>query len=198
MGRIATTLVLSAAVGLCLSACGDDRWVPVPDSGGAMKSSGAERASRRLYDGAPPVIPHASFGAACGTCHDTQGLAVKGVGFAPASPHDDTEDDATTTRCRQCHVFVLDEGLFVQSSFEGLEQDLNAGSRLYPGAPPTIPHRILMRENCEACHSGPGARAEVVTSHPERTRCRQCHVPVTTRDGILDYHTTDRNQSEGS
>ena len=36
-----------------------------------------------------------------------------------------------------------------------------------------------MRENCAACHDGPGAREEIRTSHPERTRCRQCHVPVT-------------------
>jgi cytochrome c-type protein NapB len=39
-----------------------------------------------------------------------------------------------------------------------------------------------MRENCAACHTGPAAREEIRTSHPERTRCRQCHVPVTTRE----------------
>ena len=47
----------------------------MPDSDGAMKSSGAVRADRRLYDGAPPVIPHAVFGAACSSCHDTEGLS---------------------------------------------------------------------------------------------------------------------------
>jgi hypothetical protein len=41
-----------------------------------------------------------------------------------------------------------------------------------------------MRENCIACHDGPGAREEVRTNHPERWRCRQCHLPVTTRDGF--------------
>ena len=98
-------------------------------------------------------------------------------------PTDDGPGDAATTRCRQCHVLVLDPGLFVENSFQGLRQDLRSGSRLYGGAPPTIPHKILMREKCAACHTGPGARVEIVTSHPERTRCRQCHVPVTTRDG---------------
>jgi cytochrome c-type protein NapB len=38
-----------------------------------------------------------------------------------------------------------------------------------------------MRENCAACHAGPAAREEIRTSHPERTRCRQCHVEVTAR-----------------
>ena len=183
---------------LALPSCGQGDWVPVPDSDGAMKSSGTVRAARRLYDGAPPVIPHAEFGAACSSCHDTEGLSVKGVGYAPASPHDDTGETNSTTRCRQCHVPVLDEGLFVQNSFRGLQQDLHPGSRLYPGAPPTIPHKILMRENCAACHVGPGARAEVVTSHPERTRCRQCHVPVTTREGVISYGEVGRNTSEGS
>ena len=71
------------------------------------------------------------------------------------------------------------DALFVASGYEGLAQDLVAGDRATPGAPPRIPHRVLMRENCVACHDGPGAREEVRTTHPERWRCRQCHVPVT-------------------
>jgi hypothetical protein len=38
-----------------------------------------------------------------------------------------------------------------------------------------------MRENCAACHTGPAAREEIRTTHPERIRCRQCHVPVGSR-----------------
>ena len=68
--------------------------------------------------------------------------------------------------------------MFVSSSYEGLAQNLAAGDRATPGAPPRIPHRVLMRENCLACHDGPGAREAVRTDHPERSRCRQCHVPV--------------------
>jgi cytochrome c-type protein NapB len=116
----------------------------------------------------------------CTACHDRRGMPVEGVGFAPASPHDGTDQAYSTLRCRQCHVFQLDEGLFVENSFVGLPQDLRPGRRLTSLSPPTIPHRILMRENCSACHSGPGARTEIATSHPERTRCRQCHVAVTT------------------
>jgi cytochrome c-type protein NapB len=107
---------------------------------------------------------------------------VAGVGFAPASPHEGTSKAGATARCRQCHVFATGNDLFVASDFVGLGQDLAAGGRATPGAPPTIPHRTLMRENCVACHDGPGAREEVRTSHPELWRCRQCHVPVTTRD----------------
>ena len=40
----------------------------------------------------------------------------------------------------------------------------------------------VFKKNCVACHDGPGAREEVRTTHPERWRCRQCHVPVGTRD----------------
>jgi cytochrome c-type protein NapB len=82
----------------------------------------------------------------------------------------------------------------VANSFQGLEQGLRFGERLYPGAPPTIPHRLLMRENCGACHVGPGARAGIVTSHPERVRCRQCHVAVLTRE---EYGEGDATSREG-
>jgi nitrate reductase cytochrome c-type subunit len=192
------SFLLAATAALTMSSCGQGEWVSVPDVDGAVKSSGAVRAARRLYDGAPPVIPHSDFGAVCSSCHDTEGIFVKGVGFAPASPHENTGKANSTIRCRQCHVGVLDEGLFVGNNFVGLPQSIRAGGRLYEGAPPTIPHQNLMRENCVACHSGPGARAEIVTTHPERTRCRQCHVPVYSRQGILSYSELGPDQSEGS
>jgi nitrate reductase cytochrome c-type subunit len=173
--------LLAPAATLFGSACGD-RWVDVPDADGAVKSGAAVRAERRAYDGAPPVIPHASFGADCSACHDTQGIAVEGVGFAPASPHEGTNTAGNTLRCRQCHVFHTTDDVFVESQFIALRQDLRAGDRLNPIAPPTIPHRTLMRENCVACHSGAAAREDIRTSHPERTRCRQCHVAVTTTE----------------
>ncbi len=190
-------LALTAVAGLVSGACGQGDWVPVADSGGAMKSSGAVRAERRLYDGAPPIIPHDPFGASCASCHDEFGVGVEGVGFAPASPHDDTDHEGATGRCRQCHVHVLSGDLFVANGYQGLEQDLRLGGRLYPGAPPTIPHQVLMRENCVACHAGPGARVEILTTHPERVRCRQCHVPVDTREGILSYTVTPTTTPEG-
>lgn len=141
-------------------------------------SPAAVRASRRAYDGAPPTVPHPDPGAACSACHDADGQAI-GDRVAPASPHVGTANVAATQRCRQCHVFVTTDARFVQSRFIGLPQNLRSGRRATPGAPPTIPHRLLMRENCVACHAGPGVREEIRTSHPERQRCRQCHVPTT-------------------
>jgi len=181
--RVFSPLLVAGVLAL-LVGCGDREWVPVDGSDGGLKSSAEYRAGRRLYDGAPPVIGHGEFGVDCSQCHDAWGISVSGVGFAPASPHDGTSEEGATTRCRQCHVFSNTTELFVQNDFVGFRQDLRSGGRLYDGAPPTIPHKILMRENCAACHTGPAARAEITTSHPERTRCRQCHVPVFTRESF--------------
>jgi len=189
---------LFAVLFLGLSGCGSPDQVPVVGMEGASKSTGEVRASRRLYDGAPPVIPHEDFGASCAACHDSRGTPVKGIGFAPPSPHEETPEAAATLRCRQCHVFSLTDELFVQSVFHGLPQDLRAGSRLYDGAPPTIPHGVLLRENCAACHVGPGARPEIVTSHPDRTRCRQCHVQVRTRGVFSSTRGPDTEEQGGS
>lgn len=151
---------------------------PAAPAPGPAKSTAAARAERRLYDGAPPVIPHQNFGVACQSCHHAQGLEVAGVGFAPPSPHEDTRGMSALSRCTQCHVFRSTEGEFVANRFAGLRQDLRRGPRLYDGAPPVLPHQTLMRENCAACHTGPAAREEIRCRHPERTRCQQCHVPA--------------------
>ncbi len=167
---------------LLSSACsGPTDTVDVPGKPGAVKTAAAERAERRAYDGAPPVIPHEDFGMTCTECHDLEGMAVEGVGFAPPSPHEWTLGMSAIVRCRQCHVFAESDAVFVANAFAGLRQDLRRGERFYDGAPPTRPHQAFMRENCVACHSGPAAREEIRTSHPERTRCAQCHVEVTTR-----------------
>jgi len=154
--------------------------VHVPGTEGGLKNTAETRAERRLYDGAPPVIGHEDFQITCIECHDETGAEVPDVGYAPPMPHEMTAGMSATSRCRQCHVFRLTDELFADSSFEGLRQDLRHGDRLHYKAPPTIPHKILMRENCLACHSGPAAREEIRTTHPERARCRQCHVAVTT------------------
>lgn len=155
--------------------------VAVPGRAGASKTAAVERAERRAYDGAPPVVAHENFGITCGECHDSEGMSVDGVGFAPPSPHEITAGMSAISRCTQCHVFSLTDDVFTENSFAGLRQDLRSGARLNAFAPPTLPHKSFMRENCTACHSGPAAREEIRTSHPERTRCRQCHVSVTTR-----------------
>ena len=168
--------------GLLAVACSDGSGpsVPVPEHEGASKNEAVVRAARRAYDGAPPVAPHEDFGMECVSCHDLEGLEVEGVGFAPPFPHEGTLGMSAITRCRQCHVFSQTDTLFADNDFVGLRQDLRRGKRLNSIAPPTIPHKTFMRENCAACHDGPAAREEIRTPHPQRTRCRQCHVAVTT------------------
>ena len=181
-GRRATTwLALALAL---LAACGGEEpsSVPVPGHEGRFKTAALARAERRMYDGAPPVIPHRPFSGQCVVCHTTDGIEVEGVGFAPPMPHEDTGGLSATSRCTQCHVFQRTDELFVASTFEGVPQDLRRGDRLHAFAPPVIPHRVFMRENCAACHTGPAAREEIRTTHPDRARCTQCHVEQTARD----------------
>jgi nitrate reductase cytochrome c-type subunit len=163
--------VVALALALCAAAaCGGP---PAP----AVARSTAERANGRAYDGAPPTIPHDAAIGACVTCHDSDGTVIDGVGVAPASPHGDDAAAGNMRRCRQCHVPTEAHPSFVASGFTGLPQGPWLGRRATPGAPPTIPHTLQLREHCAACHSGLAVRAEIRTTHPERTRCRQCHVP---------------------
>lgn len=176
------TAALLAALTALLPACGGDEpgaGVPVPDREGALKSTPAERASRRAYDGAPPVVPHGEMGVACTECHDETGLAVAGLGFAPPMPHGRTLGLSEESRCRQCHASRATDDVFRPSTFAGLAQDLRPGARGHDEAPPVLPHPVFLRENCAACHSGPAAREEIRTAHPERSNCRQCHAEAT-------------------
>ncbi len=142
----------------------------------AVARSIEQRADGRAYDGAPPVIPHALAGA-CSTCHDDDGSEIAGIGMAPASPHGGVVAAGSLKRCQQCHAPSLTSDVLVASAFRGLPQGPWKGGRATPGAPPTIPHTLQLRENCLTCHAGPASRVEIRTSHPERPRCRQCHVP---------------------
>jgi len=177
--RAATAWLAFAAAGGAV-ACAPSGQVAVPGHEGAVKTVATARAERRAYDGAPPTIPHENFGIECIACHDAEGMEVTDVGFAPPMPHEVTAGMSAISRCRQCHVFIEADTLFAKNDFRGLRQDLRRGGRLYATAPPTIPHKTFMRENCAACHTGPAAREEIRTPHPERVRCRQCHVSVET------------------
>lgn len=139
-------------------------------------ASAALRQSRRAYDGAPPVIPHQPQGAACKVCHTTTGKIVPELGFAPANPHSKSHVSGRTENCRQCHLFQRSQETFASNHFEGWRQADLHGDRLYPGAPPVIPHPLVMRDNCLSCHDGPSARTEIRCTHPQRTNCKQCHV----------------------
>lgn len=156
-------------------------WAPSSHGSAATPTGFSVRAARRLYDGAPPVIPHAPLKIKCVACHTDTGKETPPLGFAPANPHTQTAGLYSASRCEQCHVFrrqdeVL-EGLLAESDFQGLSQQFAKAERLYPGAPPVVPHRVFMREDCISCHAGPVARTEIRCSHPQRTSCRQCHVP---------------------
>lgn len=152
----------------------------------------------RAYPGAPPRIPHGLSSeelrtGVCGTCHERGGYSLRFAAYVPVTPHPELGmclqchpvDDAVAgvvspgadpnTRCPQCHG---PEGRVRPE--KRLAASLSAwsepGDRTAGGLPPTIPHDRDMRGNCLACHAGPAAVAEIRTSHPEWTSCRQCHV----------------------
>lgn len=164
IGWFGLILVVTTSVG-CRPKSRESASVPL--------TSTEDRSERRAFDGSPPVIPHQSLGAKCEVCHTEKGSAVPGMAFAPANPHGNV---GSLQNCRQCHLFQQADDLFAETEFQPLPVKMEAGSRLFPGAPPTIPHSLQMRNNCLACHAGPTARPEIRCSHPERTNCVQCHV----------------------
>lgn len=147
----------------------------------------SERAARRAFDGAPPVVPHpiaqdSSF--ACLACHGP-GLVIKDK-VASKMSH------PPYTSCTQCHVpaggpelpvqvIALREPLAV-NEFVSVAPP-QRGTRAWPQAPPTVPHRTRMREDCMSCH-GPQGLFGLRTPHPDRQSCLQCHVP----NAELDQH----------
>jgi len=144
------------------------------------------RAGRRAFDGAPPTVPHPvtqDSSVACLACH-SQGLQVKDR-FASKISH-----PLYGGSCTQCHVssagaFTAAEAALynaplTENSFQGREAPPN-GPRAWPGAPPVIPHRTLMRSDCMSCH-GPNGLFALRTPHPERQSCTQCHVPAAASD----------------
>jgi cytochrome c-type protein NapB len=175
MRTIWTLLVILALLAACTA---EESRTPADRA--AAKNAASLRATRRAYDGAPPVIPHRDFKLDCGQCHGTQGIEVPEVGYSPPSPHGETMELSDQARCRQCHLWKNAEDDFRESYFVGLRQNLRRGARLHALAPPVIPHQVFMRENCQACHDGPAAREEIRCSHPDRQRCSQCHLEQTT------------------
>lgn len=184
----------AVAVAAALCGCGSE---PPPADAPARSRSLREgkaagwseaRARRRAYDGAPPVIPHMPMGANCTSCHSQTGIQFGEMGFAPPMPHTVSQNPGMFARCEQCHVYVDDASVFAENDFAGLRQDLRKGRRATDYSPPVLPHPVFMRENCAACHTGPAAREEIRCTHPERIRCRQCHVPV---EEVTEFVRTD-------
>lgn len=161
----------------------DGALANLPVNGGRLDDSTreawiGERAKRRAYDGAPPVVPHAiteRSSAACLTCH-ADGMAFPQGDRASTICHD------VLRSCTQCHVpatsgitnadVAAADAYFGENVFEGRMGTV--GERAAPGAPPMIPHTTWMRERCSACHGEAGPNP-LRTPHTSRTHCRQCH-----------------------
>lgn len=160
----------------------------------------------RAYPGAPPRIPHGLTGtefrdARCNACHERGGYVARFAAYAPVTPHPEYTNclqchvadanvvgialpgpgvDAT---CRQCHVPGAATPDFVALDWRPAVWPETGRSAL-PDGPPPVPHDLQLRGNCLACHAGPGAAAEIRTSHPERANCRQCHVQAVSEDFV--------------
>jgi cytochrome c-type protein NapB len=159
------------------SRAGSSAWQAPDWSEESLERLASFRANLRAYEGAPPVIPHEVSERGrdqCLTCHG------KGIKFsnrerpAPIPPH-----SLELVNCQQCHVQRGAEAPpapWRQNVFEGLEM-AGRGHRSYEGAPPLMPHRLEMRENCLACH-GDAGWLPIRSSHPWRSSCNQCHPPL--------------------
>jgi nitrate reductase (cytochrome), electron transfer subunit len=142
------------------------------------------RASRRAFNGAPPIIPHEiqnTNDAACYTCH-SDGMQMASLKASVMSHH-------FLANCTQCHAPpppIPFQGVDadVASTFVGLAAPI-AGKRAFPGAPPTIPHSQWMRENCLACHGSGKGWAGMESTHPWRSNCTQCHGPSAVLDQAI-------------
>lgn len=146
----------------------------------------SEYYSRRQYPGSPPFIPHKTIDEeggemVCLTCHAKGGWTEELKRNTPLTPHPEH------TRCRQCHVTMETESRFVEHDWRSVKPPRLGRSHL-PGGPPPIPHELQMRENCVACHVGPGAVDTIRVDHPSRGDCRQCHVPDSLSD-IFERHS---------
>jgi len=131
--------------------------------------------SLRQYPGSPPFLPHDLVdekGAQlqCLSCHERGGFVQAMNKFTPVTPH------PQHTYCGQCHVKEVTETLFKDNEWVSVQPPVLGRSAL-AGSPPPIAHPLQMRENCIACHVGPGTVVPIRVEHPMRGNCRQCHVP---------------------
>jgi cytochrome c-type protein NapB len=153
------------------------------DSGGRTLSKFYEL---RQYPGSPPRIPHIvnlSFSGNetdCLSCHRKGGYSPEFNAFAPVTPHPEN------ILCSQCHTLVQSDELFVETDWLSISPP-RLGQSFLPGSPPAIPHSLQLRENCIACHTGPGAVAEIRVDHASRGDCRQCHVNVMQSQPLSEF-----------
>ena len=150
----------------------------------AKAASSKLRASRRAFNGAPPIIPHEVLNtsdAACYACHSN--------GMQMADLRASVMSHQFLDNCTQCHAPpppapFADVDSSVATTFVGLPAP-TVGERAFPGAPPTIPHSQWMRQNCNACHAGANGWPGMETTHPWRSNCTQCHAPSAKLDQAI-------------
>ncbi len=134
------------------------------------------RAMFRAFYTAPPVIPHeveSQDSRDCLLCHST---TLKDGRELAQTPH------PQFSNCLQCHAPSLIGGNSeVANSWKGLEEP-QRDKRWSETSPPTVPHRIFMRENCLVCHGPDNLSMRLKTPHPERANCLQCHAPNYNRE----------------
>lgn len=136
-----------------------------------------DRRERRVYEGAPPWIPHPVSDLEdrtqdCAPCHTFGGYNPGIRTYSPRTPHPEY------TNCLQCHVPRVAQDLFQPTDWVTPPwPEYGRGSEL-EGAPPPIPHTLQLRERCLTCHGGASAAPDIRTTHPERFNCRQCHLPL--------------------
>ncbi len=134
--------------------------------------------SLRQYPGSPPYITHdlkdtSGVEMDCLSCHTKGGFVQAMNKFTPVTPH------PQHTACRQCHVKPVTQDLFKDIDWVSVMPP-KLGNSALAGSPPRVAHPLQMRENCIACHVGPGTVVPIRVEHPMRGNCRQCHVPEVT------------------
>jgi len=130
--------------------------------------------ARRQFLGSPPEIPHPDKvhgkKLECNMCHNDGGWTELLKRMTPVTPHPEQAS------CVQCHLWPVTDTLFKAIDWQSLPPP-RLGRSYLPGAPPPIPHDMQMRENCNACHVGPGTIAAIRMKHQWRGNCYQCHLP---------------------
>ena len=140
----------------------------------------------RQYPGSPPRIPHevdltfSGNETDCLSCHGKGGYSAEFDAFAPVTPHPEN------ILCTQCHAQTQTQESFVETDWVSIAPP-KLGLSFLSSSPPPIPHTMQLRENCIACHTGPGAVVEIRIDHASRGDCRQCHAAVLQSQPLTEF-----------
>lgn len=172
---LAATVVLAGTVMAQVETADEKETVITSqDSETVPQAERERRAELRAFYTAPPIIPHnvtPRLNKDCRTCH----AEIRELDKRTSVPTPHMQFHS----CVQCHVpqhpplGKLRER--VETTWQGLDAPLG-GSRAHAMAPPTVPHRTALREQCGACHRTDSPYELLRMSHPERVSCLQCHL----------------------